>query len=81
MTSLLAVDIDGDNQISLDEFRAYIRQNQLGFTDSQIDAMFKVADKDSSGHLDANELSYIFQLSSDNKNTKIQLVIPSTDSV
>src|SRR3990167_636842 len=81
MATLHEADADGDNQVSLEEFRTYIRNNNLGFHDSQIDAMFKAADKDNSGHLDTHELAYIFQLSDHSKNTKIQLVIPSTDSV
>ena len=78
------LDADHDGRVSLSEFSTYIKQNNLVFSDDEIDAMFKYLDADNSGFLSLAEVTFLFRLSiqeDESMGVRIRVVIPSTDAV
>lgn len=81
------VDLDGNNEIDLDEFIVLLRQQKAGnykemsYAD-ELEQVFKVFDGDGSGAIDPQELSHIMNALGENLSTKdVEFMIKSIDIV
>ncbi|CAF1067066.1 unnamed protein product [Adineta ricciae] len=76
--------INTDGTVTLDELKAHSNRFKLGFTDEQVENMFKYCDKENTGRLSLDEVSWLLLLADSDAHkagVRIRIVIPSTNSV
>ncbi|UJR10792.1 hypothetical protein I4U23_014979 [Adineta vaga] len=76
------VNVNNDGTVTLDELKAHSKRFKLGFNDEQIETMFKYCDKDNTGNLSLDEVSWLLFLADSDANkagVRLRIVIPSTN--